>query len=244
MICPKCSFEQPIGEMECLKCGVIFTKLDSKRQAVMPSLAQADDCLDESRSVLKELLLPMCEDPNPLAMIGQGVLLVILTIWGFQFIFASIESNYAGKSILHLVNLPFHEAGHIIFSPFGKLIQSLGGTIFQLLMPAICMVTLLIKTRDPFGTAVTQWWLAESFMDAAPYINDARALKLILLGGVTGKETVDYHDWEYILRKLGLLHMDHVLAYLAQGIGILLMLSALIWAAMNLWVQFKAWRHE
>ena len=58
---------------------------------------------------------------------------------------ASIESNMAGNSFLHLVNLPFHEAGHIISRPFGAFITSLGGTPGQLLMPFICMGTLLIK---------------------------------------------------------------------------------------------------
>ena len=81
-------------------------------------------------------------------------------------------------------------------------------------------------------------------MDAAPYINDARALKLILLGGITGKEAVDYHDWEYILRKMGLLRLDHVLAYVVQSMGIVLMLSALVWAGANLWRQFSAWHRS
>jgi len=243
MICPKCDFEQPESRVECLRCGVIFAKLSSTGPAALgASSTQADESWEESRTVLMELLLPVADDPNPLAILGRAVLLVVLAIWGAHFMFASIESNYVGKSILHMVNLPFHEAGHIIFSFFGKFIQTLGGSLFQLLMPAVCMFALLIKTRDPFGAAVAQWWLAESFMDVAPYINDARAMKLILLGGITGRDAVDYHDWEYLLRKLGLLRFDHALAYLAQGIGIILMISALIWAAMNLWIQFRAYR--
>jgi hypothetical protein len=91
---------------------------------------------------------------------------------------------------------------------------------------------------------VAQWWLAESFMDIAPYINDARALNLILLGGVTGKDVEDYHDWEVILRKLGLLSMDHTLALMSQIIGILLMVVALMWAVTNLWIQFNTWRGQ
>ena len=191
---------------------------------------------------VKDHLLPVPGEPNPLIITGRGVLLVVLTIWSFSFLFASIESNVVGHSFLHMVNLPFHEAGHIIFSPFGRFIKVLGGTLGQLLMPTICLVVLLLRTRDAFGAAVAQWWLAESFVDIAPYINDARALKLILLGGVTGRDVADYHDWEYLLGKLGLLKMDHAIAYLAQGVGIILMLAALLWAAANVWVQFKAYR--
>lgn len=170
--------------------------------------------------------------------------MVLLSLWAWKFIFAGIESNFAGRSFLHLVNLPFHEAGHILFSPFGRFMQTLGGTLGQLLMPAVCMGVLLFRTRDAFGAAVALWWLAESFMDIAPYINDARALDLVLLGGVTGKEVEDYHDWELILGKLDLLSMDHALAMVAQSMGIVLMLTALVWAGANLWVQFCAYRSE
>jgi rubredoxin len=242
MICPKCEFDQPDHHYECLRCGVIFAKLEGKASAPPVSFVSMDDDWEEPRSVLKELLLPVDQDPNPLALFGRAVLLAVLTIWGCHFIFASIESNTVGKSFLHLVNLPFHEAGHLIFSPFGKFVSTLGGSLFQLIMPAVCMGVLLIKTRDPFGAAAAQWWLGESFMDIAPYINDARALKLTLLGGITGKDAVDYHDWEYLLRKTGLLQLDHALAYLAQGTGILLMLCALTWMAMNVWMQFKTYR--
>ena len=175
---------------------------------------------------------------------AKALLLMGLAVWGATFIFASIESNYVAGSFMHLVNLPFHEAGHIIFSPLGSLIQALGGTLGQLLMPAVCAAVLLLRTRDPFGAAATQWWLGQSFMDIAPYINDARALNLVLLGGVTGKDVADYHDWEFILRKLGMLTWDHALANLAKLTGTVLMLAAIGWAAVHLWMHFKAWRAE
>jgi len=44
-------------------------------------------------------------------------------------------------------------------------------------------------------------------MDMAPYIADARALELVLLGGYTGAE-VEGHDWEYLLGATGLLEYD------------------------------------
>lgn len=36
--------------------------------------------------------------------------------------------------------------------------------------------------------------------------------------------------------------MDHALAWLAQGIGIILMIAALLWAGANVWVEFKIYR--
>jgi hypothetical protein len=64
------------------------------------------------------------------------------------------------------------------FANFGSFLGSLGGTLGQLLMPAICLWVLLVKTRDTFGAAVALWWFGENFLDIAPYIDDARAGQL------------------------------------------------------------------
>jgi hypothetical protein len=32
-----------------------------------------------------------------------------------------------------VINLPFHEAGHILFSPFGDFLMTLGGSLTQVL---------------------------------------------------------------------------------------------------------------
>lgn len=242
MICPKCQFEQVDGQSECLKCGVVFAKLNSASAKTPPPAAPLDIAKDDTGFSWREFLLPVPHDPLPAFVVAKAVLLLILAIWGCRFIFAAIESNVVGKSFWHLVNLPFHEAGHILFSPFGKLIQAMGGTLGQLLMPAVCVAVLLVRTRDAFGAAVAMWWLGESFLDIAPYINDARDLNLILIGGVTGKDVIDYHDWEYILRQLGLLRLDHALAWAAHLTGAILMLVAIGWAAANLWVQWQACR--
>ncbi|MDA8139959.1 MAG: zinc ribbon domain-containing protein [Desulfobacteraceae bacterium] len=243
MICPKCHQVQEDGRTECAACGIIFAKIRSHPDPPAPGdelAAQPVESEQDRAAVLKALFFPKPADPNSLIVGLKALLLLVLAIWSCKFIFASIESNVVGESFMHLVNLPFHEAGHIIFSPLGRFLQVLGGTLGQLLMPAICAGVLLLQTRDAFGAAVALWWLAESFMDIAPYINDARALKLVLLGGVTGQDVADYHDWEYLLGTLRLLKMDHALAYLAQGMGIVLMIAALAWAGVNLWVQFKA----
>lgn len=244
MICPKCGFEQDADRPECLRCGVIFAKVRERHPTyttALPGAGATEPETDPERS-LAGLLLPVPAEPDALIVAGRALLLVLLALWSCSFLFASIESNRVAGSFMHLVNLPFHEAGHVVFSPFGRFLRVLGGTLGQLLMPAVCTVILLVRTRDAFGAAVALWWLAESFMDIAPYIDDARALKLILLGGVTGRDVAGYHDWEYILRSLGLLRADHVLAVAAQGIGIVLMITALGWAAANVWTQFKAYR--
>lgn len=168
-----------------------------------------------------------------MTLYGRAVVFLGLLWWGRIFIMTPLETSYTGESFLHLINLPFHEAGHLIFSPFGRFMMILGGSLGQVLMPMICLGTFLIKTRDPFGASVALWWTAESLMDVAPYINDARDMELILLGGVTGKET-DGHDWNNLLLMTGLLNWDHRLAHLVYNIGILLMLASFAWGGVLL----------
>jgi hypothetical protein len=91
------------------------------------------------------------------------------------------------------------------------------------------MFTLLLKTRDPYGAALGLWWLGENFLDIAPYINDARAGQLPLLGGNFGESSpYGFHDWEYLLTESGLLRHDHLLARLSHLTGTLLMVTALL----------------
>ncbi len=177
---------------------------------------------------------------NPFYFGGRVIIGLVLLIWGLKFILSPMGTNYAGNSIFHLVNLPFHEAGHLFFRLFGRWTTSLGGTLGQLLIPLSCLLVLLVKTKDPFGASVSMWWFGENFMDIAPYINDARDQELMLLGGITGREAdYGYHDWEFILNEVGLLRCDHTLAHIAHGLGIVLMLLSFAWVGVVLLKQYR-----
>jgi len=248
MKCPKCGFVQPGEGSECVKCGIIFSKyaLKQRHQAGPASTASSPEALtaEEARtapwqSFFRELFLCVKPEVSLFSFAGRVLLFIVIFGWGLKFIFSPIESNYAGESFMHLINLPFHEAGHLIFSPFGRFMGVLGGSLMQLLVPMICLLTFLLKTRDTFGASVSLWWTGESMMDLAPYINDARELRMILLGGVTGRDVDDYHDWEYLLRESGLLQYDHVLANAAQSMGTVLMLAACAWGGYLLYKEFR-----
>lgn len=181
------------------------------------------------------------EDKASLPAIAQVPVLLILLYFSGRVIPSSLASNAAGHSFMRLVNLPFHEAGHVFFQFFGRFMHSFGGSLGQLLMPLICFVALKYKTRDAFGAAVCLWWFGESFVDMAPYMNDARSLSLPLLGGNFGYSSpYGFHDWEFLLTESGLLQYDHAIARTSHGIGSLLMLAGIVWGSALMVRQWQA----
>ena len=159
---------------------------------------------------------------------GRVILLLLLVRWTWMFLAQPMRQDVIGSSFLHLVSLPFHEAGHILFSPFGDVMTALGGSLMQVLVPIVCMIAFLTTSPNAFGAAVMCWWAGQNLLDVAMYANDARSLQLVLLGGHTGAE-VEGHDWEHVLQAMGLLHRDHQIAAAMQLAGALLMLGGLGW---------------
>ena len=141
--------------------------------------------------------------------------------------------------LVDMANLVFHEAGHILFLPFGSFLKSLGGSLTQVLIPIVCMVTFLLKNHDRYAAAVALWWAGENLVDLAPYVADARALQLVLLGGHTGAE-VEGHDGEAILGALGWLPYDVALGRACHKVGILVMAGAIAWGAWVLRARYLA----
>jgi len=246
VICPKCHFEQSEGSSECLRCGIIFEKYVHARKTPPEESSKPSKSLsiaEESTKFelfawLKHSLFYVEPDVNVFYFCGRTIIYLVLFIYGLKYAFSSVEMAYKVMPFMHLINLPFHEAGHIFFIPFGRFMMFLGGTLGQLLMPLVCLFAFLIGVRNNFGASACLWWFGQNFIDIAPYINDARALRLILLGGVTGRET-DGHDWENILRALGWLKYDHSIAKMSYAIGIILIITALVWGGYILYSQYK-----
>lgn len=242
MQCPKCQFEQSDGTLDCQRCGVIFAKFYSSKKQQKYDDESATGLASHDCHPLISLLF-ITPETNYMAFWGRVLVLLLLLVWGGTFIFGSIEGNDAGQSFMHLINLPFHEAGHLIFSPFGAFITSLGGSLGQLLMPLICLGVLLVQTRDAFGASVCLWWFGQNFIDLAPYINDARSGTLPLLGGNFGHSSpYGFHDWNYLLTESGLRHYDHLLARMAMGVGTLCIVLSLIWGGGVLFRQYQQLR--
>jgi len=243
MKCPKCGYGQQGGPL-CLRCGIVFSKYSRRSEGgASEYAAPLEPGLEEEaeQGIVSRVFLYVKPEIDIFNFGGRILLYIVIVVSGAACIVSPMDYESAPLKLLHLVNLPFHEAGHIIFGVIGsRLLAALGGSLMQLLVPLVCVLAFLLQTRDTFGAAVGVWWLGESFMDLAPYINDSRSLNMVLLGGVTGREVADYHDWEFILRNTGLLRLDHAIAYSAYGLGTALMLIAFVWGGYLLLRQYRS----
>lgn len=237
MTCPKCHYDQPDGQELCIRCEVIFAKVHmSVPRAAEPAGAHGGPETERPSEWLKRALTDIPREESPLVWAGRLLVWLGLAVWGVKFMVTPVTGEAFSQSYMHLVNLPFHEAGHVIFSPLGRFIQVLGGTLGQLLIPLVVAVSFAVRANH-FGVSVGLWWLGQSLMDCAAYIDDARAGQLMLLGGVTGSEVEDYHDWEFILSRLGLMNYDHLIARISFACGVAIMLAALAWGGYVLYRQ-------
>lgn len=123
--------------------------------------------------------------------------------------------------LLDDLNLAVHEAGHIVFSPFGDQLAALGGSLFQLLVP-IAFVVYFWRTGQRWASGVTLAWVAVNCLNVGVYAADARAQDLPLLGG----ENV-IHDWWFVLINWDLLAYDQAIGRTFHAAGFFLFLLAI-----------------
>ncbi len=235
--CPKCGHAQlPVDQSlpaVCPACGLVLAKFG----AALPPTAQRrmdadddeDDAVDSRWTRFTNLLGHMPARVEAGAFWIRVGLLVVFALWGGRLILLDYRVGEMGASFLHGPLLVFHEAGHVLFRLFGEFMTIAGGTLGQLLMPAILAGALLVTNRDPYGAAIGLWLFGVSLLDVAPYAFDALHPQLVLLGGQTGEE--GGHDWIYLLNATGLLSRAQGIGWLIHKLGALTIIVAIAWAA-------------
>jgi len=208
--CPKCGFQQQ-ENIECMKCGIVFTKFDADRSGA--------GHITTGSTLAKDL-----ETTD--IWISRTGKFAITGLMSFFFFYMVIKRN--AWCFLDYVNLPFHEFGHILFGPFGETMQFLGGTISQLMWPFILIIYFL-RRKELLSASFCLFWFGENFLNISKYIADARAMLLPLVGG-------GIHDWNILLSKWGLLKYDHAIARAIFVIGSVLMTVSI---ASAFFVKFK-----
>ncbi len=141
--------------------------------------------------------------------------------WGLSLVLAPLCSYllwaYAAGTftMLDTTSLIIHEAGHFFFRPFGWALYLLGGSLFQLILPALFVASFLRRPYPP-GLQVAFVWLGQNALNVSTYVADAQERDLPL---ITGDPTT--HDWWQLLRAADLLAYDNVLGGLFLGVALL-----------------------
>lgn len=164
------------------------------------------------------------DDSGPMHRVGRLLLLLITGWWTL-----TLATGWSKRCFMDLVNLAFHEAGHVFATPFGETIHFLGGSLGQLVVPALLIAYFLLRRPSLAGAAFCTWWLGESFVNVAYYMADARDLQMPLVGG-------GVHDWNWLFYRFDLLDEPSVRAIsgTTHGIGVLIMLAGLVWIGFPL----------
>lgn len=240
MECPKCRYQRTITDQHvvegvCPACGIAYRKWKGDAPP-QPSPTMDDD--REKYTFAQKLWGTLTYVPDNVdapSFWGRVVLLGLFGLWGLSFIFHGVDWEYIGGSFMHNINLAFHEFGHVLFSPFGRFMMILGGSLFQIMMPLIALFCFSLQMRDNFAAAIMLWWTGQSFVDVAPYIADAKYRALPLIRGM-GEE---YHDWGNLLTMMNRIDSAATYANIAFVIGSGLMLLSYCWAAWILLQQKK-----
>jgi len=125
----------------------------------------------------------------------------------------------ANNSILHNLILPIHETGHIVFMAFGEYLYAAGGSLFQILFPAIFAGYFLWK-REKYAATIPLWFVGISAIDIVSYIKDAPYGEIELIGGE--------HDWSYLLGETRWMHAASQIGDAVLHFGGLCLVAALV----------------
>ena len=133
-----------------------------------------------------------------------------------------IVLNRGNYGLIDNADLVIHEAGHFFFMFFGKFIYTAGGTLMQIIIPALIFFY-FFRNMYCLGAQISMLWLGQNLINISVYAEDAKIQKLPLLGG-----HMVYHDWNYMLGKIGLLDYSAEVGYFFVGLAIIIFIVMLI----------------
>ena len=158
--------------------------------------------------------------------------LIFAALLGLYFLWIAYDPMQG--SFLDNVDLPVHETGHLIFRPFGEFLMIAGGSLFQVIFPAV-FVGYFLWRKQYYAAAIVGLWVGQSILNVWVYAADAVKMQLVLTSGFTGSEG-SFHDWNYLLDHTGLLNSTNKVAGVIRFLGTLTILAS---AASAVYFAFR-----
>jgi hypothetical protein len=159
---------------------------------------------------------------SSIGLLGSAAFVAYIAYWTL--------AGHGGVPLVDDANFAVHEAGHPLASLFGDRLAAYGGTLAQLLFPAVCMLEFW-RRRWTVSYALCGIWFGQSLLNVAVYMADARAMRLPL----AGFSDHPLHDWHLILSRWGLLRQDIVLANGVRVVAWLAIAASLGFLAYRWW---------
>lgn len=130
--------------------------------------------------------------------------------------------------LLGLVDLGFHELGHLVTYVLPDVVTAAMGSIAQVAVPLGLAAYFATVRRDLVGGGLCLAWAGSSARDAAVYIADAPFERLQLIGGE--------HDWAFVLgsEHLDALDAAGTIASVVRIGGAFLLLAGVVTCAWGL----------
>lgn len=169
-----------------------------------------------------------------LTLAAQAFLLYVLILAAEHLYEPSRSFQLPGPLwFTHLILLYIHEAGHLLFSVFGRTMNILGGSLLQVLAPAVWYVTALSEGSRLRFTAL--FFTGLSLMDVSIYMKDAAMLQLPLIGGLSST----HHDWKNLFEQWDLINESGMLGEMVFWSGLLLALTGVGFAVVAAVQEFR-----
>ncbi|MFH0991255.1 MAG: hypothetical protein V1799_14705 [bacterium] len=115
-----------------------------------------------------------------------------------------------------------HEGGHGLFMFFGRTLQLLGGSFWQIMFPLISF-GIALRKRSTVVAPFALFWVGTNMLDVSLYMRDAPVRQLPLLGGHRSG-----HDWWNLFTRWNMLDAAGDVADLFYFLGLLISIGSLI----------------
>ncbi|PYP83826.1 MAG: hypothetical protein DMG65_23630 [Candidatus Angelobacter sp. Gp1-AA117] len=150
----------------------------------------------------------------------------------YAVILLFLAVHFGQLTLLDNIHLVTHEAGHLLFGWLGETLGLWGGTLLQLLVPALLAMAFVVRREIP-GVAFCVLAFFHSLSGVAIYMSDAlrQELPLVTVGAPADEAQ---HDWVRIFSQLGVL---------PHAIQIGNTFRLLAWIGMLATVAWLCWRY-
>jgi len=153
-----------------------------------------------------------------------GIALVAITSMALLSLDGSVP-------ILALVDLGFHELGHMVTYWLPDMVTAVMGSVAQVAVPTGLAIYFYVRD-DLASTSFLTAWAGSSLRNVAVYMADAPFERLQLIGGD--------HDWAAIFHELDKMEWAVPVAGLVGFFGLLIIMAAGGWCGYLLYRNLRA----